>query len=532
MKHSKMLLSETGLVPPIVLDYLAGNEFLKPFYAEPNSIKGYKKLIDARNFDEKKRQVLYHSLINQIHKIKFPLENYPLLDSNIKLLLDANTYTICTGHQLCLYGGPLFVTYKILTAIKLCSELRIAYPEYNFVPVLWLASEDHDFEEISNTHLYGRDFKWNKESRNQPVGTLDLAGISEDIATISKLMGTNETGQSWIKLIEDAYLKSNDLSEASIKLFTEIFKDFGLIVLEPNQRELKKELIPVIKSDLLNQTNYSAQTKSDKLLAEKYKLQINAREINFFYLSNSEGRKLIKREGEHFVIAGDKSQLTFKQVEEEIEKYPERFSPNVNVRPVYQELILPNLAYVGGPAEVAYWLQLKAIFDTNKTPYPAVVLRAMNLIAGSQLIEKVEKFGLTLSDMMGSELKVTQAFLLKGRKFEFQSSFDIVLNELQKLVDATKETDKEVSKNFLETKLSLKNFFNEKHRDIKRSLEQSETLQIEKLMKIRSKIYPKGIFQERIDTLLQHELNLNRNLIPEILDCIDVFRPELNIICV
>ncbi len=117
MKHSKMLLSETGLVPPIVLDYLAGNEFLKPFYAEPNSIKGYKKLIDARNFDEKKRQVLYHSLINQIHKIKFPLENYPLLDSNIKLLLDANTYTICTGHQLCLYGGPLFVTYKILTAI-------------------------------------------------------------------------------------------------------------------------------------------------------------------------------------------------------------------------------------------------------------------------------------------------------------------------------------------------------------------------------------------------------------------------------
>ncbi|MDP1726327.1 MAG: bacillithiol biosynthesis cysteine-adding enzyme BshC [Bacteroidota bacterium] len=529
MKHSKILLSETGLVPPIVLDYLAGNEFLKPFYAEPNTIGAYKKLIDARNFDEKKRQVLYDSLINQFHKIKLPLENYPILYSNIKLLLDSNTYTICTGHQLCLYGGPMFVTYKILTAIKLCSELRNAYPEINFVPVLWLASEDHDFEEISNTHLYGRDFKWHKDSGNKPVGTLDLEGLSEDIETISKLIGTNETGQRWIKLIEDSYLKSNDLSEATIKLYTDIFKDYGLIVLEPNQKIFKEELIPVIKSDLLDQSNFSVQTKSDKLLAEKYKLQINARETNFFYLSETSGRRQIKKEGEAFVIAGTETRFSVQQLAVEINNYPERFSPNVNLRPVYQELILPNLAYIGGPAEIAYWLQLKAIFDVNKIKFPSVVLRSMNLITGSQLIEKVEKYGLTVSDLVGNELKLTQAYLQKGRKFDFQKSFDIILNEFQILIDASKDLNKEVSKNFLETKLSLKNLFHEKQRDIKRSIGEAETEQIEKLMKLRSKLYPKGIFQERTDTLFQHESNLNRILIPEILEQIDIFHPALNV---
>lgn len=530
MKHSNILLSETGLAAPIVLDYIAGNEFLKSFYAEPNTIIAYKKIIDERNFDDKKRQLLYDSLIHQFQKIKVPPENYPLLGSNIKLLLDSNTYTICTGHQLCLYGGPLFVTYKILTAIKLCSELRMAYPENNFVPVLWLASEDHDFEEISNTHLYGRDFIWHKNSRNMPVGTIDLEGLSEDIANISKLIGTNETGQRWIKLFEDSYLKSNDLSEASIKLYTEIFKDYGLIVLDPNQRELKEELVPVIKSDLLHQVNFSAQIESDKILAEKYKLQINARETNFFYLHETEGRSQIKREGEEYVISGVDGMLSAQQLEAEIINFPERFSPNVNLRPVYQELILPNLAYVGGPAEVAYWLQLKAIFEANKVPFPVVVLRSMNLLTGNALIEKVEKLGLTVSDMIGSEIKLRQAYLKKGRSFDFQSSFDIILNELQKLVDASKEIDKEISKSFLDTKLSLKDLFHERQRDIKRSIGDAEAMQIEKFMKLRSRIYPKGIFQERVDTLFQHESNLNRSLISGILDEIDVLYPELHVL--
>ena len=532
MLYSKLTLADTELVLPIVLDYLNGTDFLKPFYHKSNQLKEYFELINNKNFDDNNRVTLHKVLTEQYKSINLSEDQNPALFENIEKLKLNNTFTITTGHQLCLFGGPLFVTYKILTAVKLCFELQNEYPQYNFVPLLWLASEDHDFEEISNTHLYGKDFKWYKDTHNKSVGSIDLEGLKEDITNISKLIGNNETGLKWIQLINEAYVNHQNLANASVHFYTQLFKELGLIVLNPDKKELKESLISIMKSDILEQVSYKAQIETDKLLSEKYKLQINAREINFFYQHETEGRKLIKYEGDNFSVSGTTLSFNASEIETEILNCPEKFSPNVNLRPVYQEIILPNLAYIGGPAEVAYWLQLKSIFDAHSINYPAVVLRSMNLLIGNQLLEKVEKFGLQISDLIGSELKMTQAYLKKSSQFEFQLSYDLILNEFQKLIDASKNLDKDYSKSLLETKLSIKDFFHQKNKDLKKSIENSEATQIEKLIKIRSKIYPKNTFQERMDTLLQHEVNGNRSLIEEILEQISIFEPQMNILIV
>ncbi|MBC7382651.1 MAG: bacillithiol biosynthesis cysteine-adding enzyme BshC [Bacteroidia bacterium] len=532
MIYSKIPLSESGLISPLVLDYLAGNDNLRTFYNQPHSLVGYEALIKEKQFDAIKRNLLIKVFNEQYKKAGISLNSYPEIDTNIKLLSDPKTYTITTGHQLCLYGGPLFLTYKVLTTIKLCSELKRAYPENNFVPVLWLASEDHDFEEINNIYLFGKDIKWYKNSHHMPVGRLDLDGMKEDIESIEKLIGTNETGKKWINLIEDTYLKSNNLSEASIKIFTALFREFGLLVLDPDQREFKEEFSAVMKLDILDQNNYKVQLETDKILTDKYKLQINAREINFFYLHTTLGRKLIKKEGNGFHLVDSEVRFTFEEMEEEIKNFPENFSPNVNLRPLYQETILPNLAYVGGPAEVAYWLQLKSVFDANGIQFPAVVLRSVNLLTGTNLTEKIEKTGLKVSDLIGSEEKLTQTYLKNVSNFAFQKSFNVILNEFQILIDTSRNVNKEVSKKLLETKLSLKDFFNQYHKDLKRSVENSEAEQIEKIIKLRGKIYPKNTFQERIDTLLQHEVTCNRDLKMEILEQMEIFNPQLTIISI
>lgn len=195
-------------------------------------------------------------------------------------------------------------------------------------------------------------------------------------------------GESLGKVLKSSYLESKNLAEATIKFYHFLFEKWGLIVLDPNCQVFKKELVSVIKQDLLTNEIYEAQLKSDKALEANYKLQINARAANFFYLDQSLGRRLIKKSEGNYLL-GDQAWINDAvELEKHIEEYPERFSPNVNLRPVYQEIVLPNLAYVGGPAEIAYWLQLKPNFDSTGVQFPMLVPRFFATILGSSIIEK------------------------------------------------------------------------------------------------------------------------------------------------
>jgi uncharacterized protein YllA (UPF0747 family) len=332
-----------------------------------------------------------------------------------------------------------------------------------------------------------------------------------------------------MKKIDFAYQESYNLGEATNRFYHLLFQEFGLVILDPNSKELKKQFSKIIEKDILDQTTFTTQSNSDKKLETRYKLQINARPVNFFHLDENAVRSIIKRDGDVFTLGDSGRTYTSEEMRSEILNFPERFSPNVNLRPVYQELVLPNLAYIGGPGEIAYWLQLKANFDVYKIQYPLPVLRYMNLVLGKDLKDKMEKTGLSFGDFIESEKVLTQKLIDQLQPVNFNEKFESILNEMQGLVEALRLIDVQLSKGFLDSKLKTKEFYKGKSAEIKKAFEANEQIQIERILKLRSRLFPNGLFQERIETMLQMELMFEEPLLASILETIKPFSGELAI---
>ena len=526
----QIALSNSSFVPPIVRDYLNKAEPLSNFVHHWHEYAGFQDAIKKRLFSKEKRADLVEHLQSQDQSAQIDLRSAERVESNINSLLDMQTFTITTGHQLSLFGGTLFMTYKILSAIKLAMVLEKQFPKQKFVPVLWLASEDHDFEEIKSSHLFGKDLSWDADAMSMATGKISLRSISKLLEELSVLLGNNDQAKHWFKQINEAYGREGNLGEATVRFYHELFKAFGLIILDPNAKRLKNYFSDVIQADIMKQETFSVQQLSDQLLSEQYKLQINARPINFFYLSENFGRKMIrKNEDGSYSLAEAGLNWSHQEMTNEIAEFPERFSPNVNLRPLYQELILPNLAYVGGPAEVAYWLQLKPIFDHYGVAYPLVALRYMNVLMPKSIYEKVLKLGLHAEDMLLTEQLLTQKYVEQVQGISFPEKFDSILNEMQELVDHAKVLDVTLGKEFLEFKLQVKEFFKGKSSSIKKAGQLHQEVQIEKLLKLRARLFPKGIFQERIETLMQQEVLSNKSLLPTLLTQIQPLAASLDI---
>ena len=513
-----MKLIETGLLPQISIDYINEKDSLKGFYQYSPNINSFAEVIKNKNFSQDKRNLLSEVLLEQYKDSELELSELSI--SKIESLKNDNTYTVTTGHQLSIFTGPLYFIYKIVTAINLAKQLNEKYSDKHFVPVFWMASEDHDFEEISSINLFGKEIKWNKLSHQQPVGRLNLDGLKEDMYNIELMLGSKPKAKYWSELLESSYNDKYNLSQATRRLVHQLFASEGLLIIDADSAKLKNELRPIIKADILEQQSFKAIQKTNEELSKNYKLQINGREINFFYLHDELGRKLVRPEGDEFKLQDTDIVFTRDEIENLIESKPELFSPNVVLRPVYQELILPNLAYIGGPAEVAYWLQLKGVFNNYSVPYPVVMQRNSFLLLGSSLKSKIEKSGLQLSDFFANESVLLDKFV----KLKSES------NLFQKLIDEAKTIDNQLGKDLLETKLSTKDFFNKANKTFKKQQEAKLETDIEKLLKTKSQIFPNGVFQERKENIMTYDINTEKDIIDLVLEKADAFSKDLFII--
>ncbi len=277
MTLKEIPLAETGMFPKIVLDYLSGNDFLKQFYKYSPDLDSFDEAIKQRHFTIQSRNNLSSVLLAQYSSLGI---NDQAVLANIQALQNENTYTVTTGHQLCVFTGPLYFIYKILTTIKLAEELNIKYPKNHFVPVFWLASEDHDFEEVNHIHLFNKTFTWQTDSNNQPVGKISTSTLTSFIKEIKTLFANSEKLPSLLLLLEEAYMKSENLSEATRRIVHSLFGKYGLVMIEPDNEKLKQSFKKVMIDDILEQKSFSAINQTNSVIEEDYKLQINGREIN------------------------------------------------------------------------------------------------------------------------------------------------------------------------------------------------------------------------------------------------------------
>lgn len=520
-------MASTGLIPSITKDYLEQKEALKPFYKYVPNIESFAEVVENKHFTLENRNVLVNALLKQYQNAEIALGENDATYLNTLSLKNTNTFTVTTGHQLALFTGPLYFIYKIATIINLANQLKTKYPQQNFVPVFWMASEDHDFEEISSIYMFGKEIKWEKETHSKPVGHIDNEGIEALIEQLIPVLGERDKAKKWIKLLQESFLTNNNFSIGTRKLVHELFKNQGLVIIDADDKALKTLLKPVMVSDIFEQSSFKAIQNTNKELSKNYKLQINGREVNFFYLHPEFGRRLIKFENNQYKLNETEVVFTADELKIEVENFPERFSPNVVLRPVYQELILPNLAYIGGPAEVAYWLQLQQVFETHQVPFPVIMQRNSYLLIGKSTKDKIEKMGLTIADMLLADADLTDKYLQKHSATSFMENANQVDALLQQMMDEVKNIDPNTGKELLQYKLETKKTLIAHFKTYKKAREQKQEDNIVKLLKLKERVFPNGTFQERIENVMMHDINIFEDLIAKVLENANAFSNDL-----
>jgi bacillithiol biosynthesis cysteine-adding enzyme BshC len=405
MKKHCVDLKKTGQFSNFFLDYLEGKEPLRPFYSHLPNLESFDAAIKAKQFSADKRQILVEVLESQYAGI--PLS--PVAAQQLDALRDEKTFTVTTGHQLNLFTGPLYFIYKLISTINLAKRLQERYSDYRFVPVYWMATEDHDAAEINYFKLDGQTYRW-ETSQKGAVGDFEL-----DASFQNFLKGLGFAPA----VFRDAYSQSATLAEAVRKYVNELFGAQGLVVIDANNGRLKREFVEVMSADLFTQQPFAAAQASTQVLEQLgYGSQIYPRPINLFYLDKGI-RERIERDGDEFVVLNTELRFSAEAIKALLQEHPERFSPNVVLRPVYQECILPNLAYLGGPAEVVYWLQLKGIFDQFAIPFPVLLPRNFAVLIPQATQKKIMQLGWDTEQLFQKFEDWKKSFVQRSSAFDF-----------------------------------------------------------------------------------------------------------------
>jgi len=506
----------SGYFTKLMIDYLDETSELKAFYNHFPKIENFKSQIEEKssNFNSNgKREILVSELEKQYQNFEISITTL----NNIKLLNNANTFTITTGHQLNLFTGPLYFLYKIVSTINLCKQLKKEFPENNFVPIYWMATEDHDFDEINYFNYQGKVFRWNRESSG-PVGRLSTEGLDKVFDLFSKEIGTSNNANFLKKLFENAYLKHSNLADATRYLANELFQNEGLVIIDGDSVALKKMFIPFVKKELLEQTSFKKVTETNELLKE-YFVQVNPREINLFYIEDNLRERIIFENG-IYKVNNTTTQFSEIEIIKELENHPEKFSPNVITRPLYQEVILPNLCYIGGGGEIAYWLELKSSFEENNITFPMLLLRNSVLLATQKQAEKADKLELSWNDLFSNQRVLLDS---KTKEFsEFVIDFTEQKEHLKKQFESLYTISNQTDKSFIgavkaqETK-QLKGLENLEKRLLKAE-KRVHSEKLERIISLQNELFPNQSLQERKANFSEFYLEFGKDLISEIID--------------
>jgi len=521
----------TGYFSPLICDYLDQKEALQQCYNRFPSIENFKDQIaeKAKSFPDAHREVLYSALQNQYGSTKASKKT----TEHIKKLKEPNTFTVVTGHQLNLFTGPLYFLYKIISTINLTKELKKKYPKYNFVPIYWMATEDHDFDEINFFNFKGKKLQWNREASGA-VGHLKTEGLNAVLDTFSNTLGSSNNAKFLKDVFQKAYLEHETLTEATRFLANELFGETGLVIVDGDDSDLKRLLMPYAKQDIFENASFQKVSESIENLSaisDSYGIQVNPREINYFYLI--EGlRERIVADGDTFKLADSDKSWSKSELEKEMDTHPERFSPNVITRPLYQEVILPNLCYIGGGGEIAYWLELKAMFEVMKVPFPVLLLRNSVLAIPSKQYKKLEKMDIAIEDLF---LKQTSFINKKIRgisniDIDFAPQKQLLEDQFKAMYEIAEKTDASFLGAVKAQELKQKKGLNNLEKRLLKAQKRKLKDHVVRMTEIQNELFPNQSLQERHLNFSELYLELGENLIPSLLKALKPLQLEFTIL--
>ena len=510
-KATPITYRATGLFSNLVNDYMEAKGTAQSFVEYNATIEGYKKAIEKRASFPTNRKVLVEVLQNQYAQLEKDIndsssqnnselnnkESFKLVNDNVSLLLKENTFTVTTAHQPNIFTGPLYFIYKIIHAIQLAAELKKQFPTNNFVPVYYMGSEDADLQEVGAYTLAGEAYLWNTKQKGA-IGRMKVD--DELIQLLQNLEGywsVKPLGKEALEILKQAYQKGKTISEATLALVHAYFGKYGLVVVQPDDAKLKSLFIGVMEKELRTGFSQKAIGPTKEKLASTYHVQSDGRDLNLFYLKENTRNRIEKKEGAYIVVDTD-IRFTEEEIVIELHANPERFSPNVILRGVYQETILPGVAFIGGGGELAYWMELKV-------HYPILQLRNSFMFMNEKQTANWNTLGFTLEHLFKPVLELELDYIKSQTKENLALTNHIAsLNELYESIqqDVIK-IDTSLGDHAKNLSVQAQKKLALLEKKMIRAEKRKQQISIDRIQAIKGSLFPKNSLQERVENFAE-----------------------------
>ena len=491
---------QTGYFTNIINDYIERSPRLEPFYEHPVSMEGILQAIKDRQGFNTDRTALVEALHEQYKSLDMP----DAVKANIEKLLDDHTFTLVTAHQPHIFTGHLYFIYKIVHVIRLADELNRNLPGHHFVPVYYMGCEDADLDELGKIYIDGEEIKWPTKQQGA-VGRMTTKELDKIIDRLEGELGVHPYGPEVIRLLRECYDASSNIQTATFRLISRLFGRYGLVVLIPDNASLKTAMHPIFKDDLLQQKPSEIVGHTIQSLSKHYKVQATPREINLFYLKDDIRERIVKT-GDEYRVVGKGIHFTEQALLEELDQHPERFSPNVILRGLFQETILPNILFVGGGGETAYWLEFKELFHHYKVPYPILLLRNSFLFAEKKWNERIGKLGISMEQLFKEERLITNDLVKRDSTVQLQLETEI--GELGKLYDQIQAVAGKVDSTLNKHVITLQVRATERLYRLEKKMLLAEKRkfrdQQNQVLALKKALFPRNGLQERVDNFIPY----------------------------
>ena len=494
----------------LYLDYLYEfenvSEFYKYDFREKEKYAGlFKDIINSRSGIE----INLTSLIKNQY-LSLPQASEKTL-TNIANLNEKRTLAIVTGQQLGIFGGPLYTFYKIITAIKLARQLKERYEEYNFVPVFWLEGDDHDFNEIRKIKLINKEnelteFTYSEEipedDTKKSIGSLTLTSeINSVLELIKNSLRETEFTPDLLSQLNNFYTEGKTIKQAFKELIFWLFDAYGLVILDPQDKEIKSLLLPVFTREVEGFREHTQKlVLTSAKLEEIYHAQVKIKPVNLFY-STDDGRYSIEPVDDTFRLRRKRKQFTKEELLDTIKNEPERISPNVLLRPICQDYLLPTAFYVAGPSEIAYFAQVTPLYDFFKIQTPIIYPRASITIIEKNLQAHMDKFNLELKDIFIKADTLKDQIIASVSDKNLDTLFDDSNRQIELIIDDLKthlfSIDKTISDSSDRYRDKMLSSLSELKNKALQAQKKKHEISLKQIDKISESLYPAENLQER-----------------------------------
>lgn len=504
------------------LAYLEQRSELMQFSAWPANLDIFADVIAKRGSQPQlDRKILVEVIFEQYRTIN----TTESVKANILSLADARTFTVCTAHQPTLFTGPLYVIYKIASCINLANQLQLNYPAYRFVPVYVMGGEDHDFDEINHLNIWEQKISWDHLGRGNATGRLSTEGIKSVWNEVYTLLDTKLPAHKLQEIFAESFTPALTYGEGNQRFINHLFKTFGLVTVSMDHRALKKAFQQIMADDLVNHTSAALVRDTQTQLSQAgYSAQALVREVNLFMFKNGL-RQRIDVSGGQFEVGG--VNIPAADMMAHLQEHPEDFSPNVVLRPLFQEFVLPNLAYIGGGGEIAYWLERKAQFAHYAIPYPVLIRRNSAAIIDRTHYQALIKSGLHWSEICVPDIEtLLSQRAAAGLELNISSHVAFINSMYDKLSIQSLNIDPTLQPFILAEKTkSINGLIQIEKKAIKAEKAKQEVFN-NRVRKVYFKLFPTHNLQERVENFLPYYLEYGDTLINQLVTTMDPFRRE------